>query len=67
MGNGWGGMKGKVKEILGKKVGEMEKKEVCRVIYYGEEKLEVVKEVEKEVVEWYVMSVKEVVKVWENV
>ena len=45
--NASGAIKRKVNEIFGNNLREMEKKELCTLIYYPEQKLQLVKEVEK--------------------
>ena len=49
--NASGAIKRKVNEIFGNNLREMEKKELCTLIYYPEQKLQLVKEVEKDLVE----------------
>ena len=65
--NASGAIKRKVNEIFGNNFREMEKKELCTLIYYPEQKLQLVKEVEKDLVDWYVITLNQLVKVCQNV
>lgn len=65
--NASGAIKRKVNEIFGNNLREMEKKELCTLIYYPEQKLQLVKEVEKDLVDWYVITLNQLVKVCQNV
>ena len=65
--NASGAIKRKVNEIFGNNLREMEKKELCTLIYYPEQKLQLVKEVEKDIVDWYVITLNQLVKVCQNV
>lgn len=65
--NASGAIKRKVNEIFGNNLREMEKKDLCTLIYYPEQKLQLVKEVEKDIVDWYVITLNQLVKVCQNV
>ena len=60
--NASGAIKRKVNEIFGNTLRESEKKELCTLIYYPEQKLQLVKEVETELVDWYVITLNQLVK-----
>jgi fructose-1,6-bisphosphatase-3 len=65
--NGSGNVKRKVNEIFGNTLREMEKKELCTLIYYPEEKLQLVKVTEKDLDDWYLITLNQLVKVCQNV
>lgn len=65
--NGSGAVKRKVNEIFGHTLRESEKKELCTLIYYPEEKLQLVKAQEKELDDWYQITLNQLVKVCQNV
>ena len=65
--NASGAIKRKVNEIFGNTLREGEKKELCTLIYYPEQKLELVKEIETDLVDWYVITLNQLVKVCQNV
>ncbi|MCD8289927.1 MAG: fructose-1,6-bisphosphatase [Prevotella sp.] len=65
--NASGNIKRKVNEIFGNEIREAEKKELCTLIYYPEEKLELVKSTEKEIEDWYHITIHQLVKVCRNV
>ena len=50
--NASGAIKRKVNEIFGNTLRESEKKELCTLIYYPEQKLTLVKEAEKDIDDW---------------
>ena len=54
--NASGAIKRKVNEIFGNTLRESEKKEICTLIYYPEQKLQLVKDVETDIVDWYVIT-----------
>ena len=54
--NASGSIKRKVSEIFSNTMRDSEKKELCTLIYYPEEKLLLVKAVEKELDDWYIKS-----------
>jgi fructose-1,6-bisphosphatase-3 len=56
-----------VNEIFGNTLRESEKKELCTLIYYPEQKLDLVKSVEKELDDWYVITLNQLVRVCQNV
>ena len=65
--NASGAVKRKVNEIFGNTLREAEKKELCTLIYYPEQKLQLVKEKEPELEDWYVITLNQLVKVCQNV
>ena len=65
--NASGNIKRKVSEIFGNTIRESEKKELCTLIYYPEQKLELVKAVEKELDDWYHITIHQLVKVCREV
>ena len=65
--NASGAIKRKVNEIFGNTLREGEKKELCTLIYYPEQKLDLVKETETDLVDWYVITLNQLVKVCQNV
>jgi fructose-1,6-bisphosphatase-3 len=65
--NGSGSVKRKVNEIFGQTMRECEKKELCTLIYYPEEKLQLVKTKEKDIEDWYLITLNQLVKVCQNV
>lgn len=65
--NASGAVKRKVNDIFGNTLRESEKKELCTLIYYPEEKLRLVKEREKELDDWYIITLNQLVKVCQNV
>ncbi|KAA6349731.1 Fructose-1 6-bisphosphatase class 3 [termite gut metagenome] len=65
--NGSGSVKRKVNEIFGHTLRENEKKEICTLIYYPKEKLRLVKETEKDLDDWYLITLNQLIKVCQNV
>ena len=65
--NGSGSIKRKVNEIFGNTLRESEKKELCTLIYYPREKLELVKAKEKQIDEWYMVTLNQLIKVCQSV
>ena len=65
--NASGAVKRKVNEIFGHTLRESEKKEICTLIYYPEEKLQLVKESEADLDDWYLITLNQLVKVCQNV
>ena len=65
--NASGAVKRKVEEIFGNSIRESEKKELCTLIYYPEEKLQLVKNKETDIDEWYMITLNQLVKVCQNV
>lgn len=65
--NASGAIKRKVNEIFGNTLRENEKKELCTLIYYPEQKLDLVKAVETDLDDWYVITLNQLVRVCQNV
>lgn len=65
--NASGNIKRKVSEIFGNSIRETEKKELCTLIYYPEQKLELIKAVEQDIDDWYHITIHQLVKVCREV
>ncbi|MEN6619610.1 MAG: fructose-1,6-bisphosphatase [Rikenellaceae bacterium] len=65
--NASGVIRKKVEDIFGHTLREAEKRELCTLIYYPEQKLKLIKTREKEVDDWYKMILLRLLKVCENV
>ena len=65
--NASGAVKRKVNEIFGHTLREAEKKDLCTLIYYPEEKLELVKAKEADLDDWYSITLNQLIKVCQNV
>ena len=65
--NASGNIKRKVGEIFGTTIRESEKKELCTLIYYPEQKLELVKAIEQDIDDWYHITIHQLVKVCRDV
>lgn len=61
--NASGNIKRKVNELFGNTLREQEKRELCSLIYYPEQKLELVKEVENDIDDWYHITLHQLVAV----
>ena len=65
--NASGNIKRKVNELFGSEIRESEKKELCTLIYYPEEKLEQVKLSEEDIDDWYHITIHQLVRVCRDV
>lgn len=65
--NASGNIKRKVNELFGNNIRESEKKELCTLIYYPEQKLELIKAAEKDINDWYRITIHHLVKVCRDV
>ena len=65
--NASGNIKRKVNELFGNDIRESEKKELCTLIYYPEEKLELIKASEEDIDDWYHITIHQLVKVCRDV
>lgn len=65
--NASGNIKRKVNEIFGNTMREQEKKELCTLIYYPEQKLEIVKVTEEDLTDWYHITLHHLVAVLRDV
>lgn len=65
--NASGVIKLKVEEIFGHTVRDSEKRDLCTLIYYPEEKLKLIKQQEKGITEWYKIALMRLVEVCANV
>ena len=62
-----GAIKRKVKEVFGDVLNEQERKELCTLIYYPEQKLHLVKAAEADLDSWYLTTLNQLVAVCQNV
>ena len=65
--NASGAIKRKVNEIFGNSLYEKEKKDLCTLIYYPEQKLQLVKEEVQDIESWYSVTLNRLVLVCQNV
>ena len=65
--NASGNIKRKVNELFGNTLREQEKRELCSLIYYPEQKLELVKENETDIQDWYHITLHQLVAVCRTV
>ena len=65
--NASGNIKRKVNELFGNDIREAEKKELCTLIYYPEQKLELIKATEPDIDDWYHITIHQLVKVARDV
>ncbi len=65
--NASGNIKRKVNERFGDTLREIEKRELCTLIYYPEQKLELVKSKEEDINDWYHITIHQLVSVCRDV
>ncbi|WP_019035779.1 fructose-bisphosphatase class III [Prevotella amnii] len=65
--NASGNVKRKVNELFGDTLRTSEKKDLCTLIYYPEQKLELVKKEEKDINDWYHITIYRLVEVCRDV
>jgi len=65
--NASGNIKRKVNELFGNNIREAEKKELCTLIYYPEQKLELIKAREQDIEDWYRITIHQLVRVCRDV
>ena len=65
--NASGNIKRKVNEQFGNTLREIEKRELCTLIYYPEQKLELVKSKEEDINDWYHITIHQLVSVCRDV
>ena len=65
--NASGNIKRKVNELFGNTLREIEKRELCTLIYYPEQKLELVKSKEEDINDWYHITIHQLVSVCRDV
>ena len=65
--NASGAIKRKVNEIFNNSLRDHEKKELCTLIYYPEQKLELVRQQETDLDDWYLITLNQLVRVCRNV
>lgn len=65
--NASGDVKRKVNEIFGNTLRECDKKELCTLIYYPKQKLELIKSTETDLEDWYMITLNHLIKVCRSV
>lgn len=65
--NASGTIRTKVDEIFGQTLRDSQKKELCTLIYYPYEKLRLIKQIETNMSEWYVVTLNKLVRVLDTV
>jgi len=65
--NASGNIKRKVNEIFGTELRENEKRELCTLLYYPEQKLELIKQTEEDIEDWYHITIHQLIKVCRDV
>ena len=65
--NASGSIKRKVNDIFGNTLREAEKRELCTLIYYPEQKIQLVKAQEKDLQDWYHITIHQLVSVCRDV
>ena len=65
--NASGNIKRKVSELFGNEIRESDKRELCTLIYYPEQKLDLVKQTEKDMNDWYHITIHQLVRVCRDV
>jgi len=65
--NASGTIKRKVNELFGNTLREQEKRDLCTLIYYPQQKLELVKSTESDINDWYHITLHQLVAVCRNV
>lgn len=65
--NASGSVRRKVDEIFEQTLREAEKRELCTLIYYPQEKLDRVKSTEKYLDEWYLVTLHQLIRVCQNI
>lgn len=65
--NASGNIKRKVSELFGNTLREGEKKELCTLLYYPEQKLEIIKSQEEDIDDWYHITLHQIVHVLRDV
>ena len=65
--NASGNIRRKVDELFGNTLREQEKRELCTLIYYPEQKLEIVKAQESDIDDWYHITLHQLVAVCRDV
>ena len=65
--NASGNIKRKVNELFGNEMRESEKRELCTLIYYPEQKLELIKSSEEDMDDWYRITIHQLVRICRDV
>ena len=65
--NASGNIKRKVSELFGNEIRESDKRELCTLIYYPEQKLDLVKQTETDMNDWYHITIHQLVRVCRDV
>ena len=61
--NASGNIKRKVNDLFGDTLRESEKRELCTLIYYPEQKIELVKQTETDIEDWYHIAIHRLVRI----
>ena len=67
MRNASGNIKRKVNDLFGNELRECDKRELCALIYYPEQKLELIKQTEEDIEDWYHITIHQLVRVCRDV
>lgn len=65
--NASGNIKRKVNDLFGDTLRESEKRELCTLIYYPEQKIELVKQTETDIEDWYHIAIHRLVRICRDV
>ena len=65
--NASGSIERKVNEVFGETLREQEKRDLCTLIYYPQERLEIIKSRETNLAEWYMVTLIQLVKMCQSV
>ena len=65
--NASGNIKRKVNDLFGNTLRESEKRELCTLIYYPEQKLELVKQADEDIHDWYQITIHQLVCICRDV
>lgn len=65
--NASGSIKRKVNDLFGNTLREAEKKDLCTLIYYPQEKINIIKAVEEDLEDWYIITLNNLVRLCQNV
>ena len=65
--NASGNIKRKVNELFGNDIRETDIREICTLIYYPEQKLELIKNTDNDISDWYHITIHQLVKVCRDV
>ncbi|MGL5938758.1 MAG: fructose-1,6-bisphosphatase [Phocaeicola sp.] len=65
--NASGSIKRKVNDLFGNTLREVEKKDLCTLIYYPQEKIKIVKSTEEDLEDWYAITLNQLVRLSQDV